>query len=311
MQLEDLGFCAQGEVVRFIRENSFTLDGTLPLNTSGGQLSVGQAGAAGGYLGLVEALRQLTGTALGAAGRQCPARARERLRHDQLRPGPLQRRGGARPECAVTATQEPGAAHRRLPPARARGARADGGRRRGPLRAAGVRGVRRGAVPAARGLPQVPVRCAAVARAVRRAANSSRTRCSSTATTPSSASGCRGGSAWCSSTVGPTVVVHLHGAAGAPPARVRVGARLDRAGMAVLIGFPPEDVPNMADDRQLREMTCDPKFQKGARHRRQDRRGPGAGTRARRRGRGARLGRARRAAGRSSPHWRSWRSCRR
>jgi hypothetical protein len=38
----------------------------LPLNTSGGQLSVGQAGAAGGYLGLVEALRQLTDQALGA-----------------------------------------------------------------------------------------------------------------------------------------------------------------------------------------------------------------------------------------------------
>lgn len=67
MQLEDLGFCPPGGVVEYIRANSFTLDGTLPLNTSGGQLSVGQAGAAGGYLGLVEALRQLTGTPLGAA----------------------------------------------------------------------------------------------------------------------------------------------------------------------------------------------------------------------------------------------------
>lgn len=61
---------------------------------------------------------------------------------------------------------------------------------------------------------------------------------------------------------GPTVVVHLHGDVPAPPARVRVGARLDRAGMAVLVGFPEKDVPNMADDRQLREMTCDPKFRK-------------------------------------------------
>jgi acetyl-CoA acetyltransferase len=67
MQLEDLGFCAKGEVVKFIRDNTFTIDGSLPLNTSGGQLSVGQAGAAGGYLGLVEGLRQLTGAALGAA----------------------------------------------------------------------------------------------------------------------------------------------------------------------------------------------------------------------------------------------------
>jgi NAD(P)-dependent dehydrogenase (short-subunit alcohol dehydrogenase family)/uncharacterized OB-fold protein len=61
---------------------------------------------------------------------------------------------------------------------------------------------------------------------------------------------------------GPTVVVHLHGDVPAPPTRLRVGARLDRAGMAVLIGFPTKDVANMADDRQLREMTCDPKFRK-------------------------------------------------
>ena len=38
----------------------------LPFNTSGGQLSVGQAGAAGGHLGVVEGLRQLTGETLGA-----------------------------------------------------------------------------------------------------------------------------------------------------------------------------------------------------------------------------------------------------
>jgi len=43
--------------------SSFTFDGTFPLNTSGGQLSVGQAGAAGGFLGLVEAIRQVTGVA--------------------------------------------------------------------------------------------------------------------------------------------------------------------------------------------------------------------------------------------------------
>ena len=49
-----------------MRRNSFTVGGRLPLNTSGGQLSVGQAGAAGGYLGLVEAIRQLTGQTLGA-----------------------------------------------------------------------------------------------------------------------------------------------------------------------------------------------------------------------------------------------------
>jgi acetyl-CoA acetyltransferase len=63
MQLEDLGFCSKGEGPEFVRKNSFTLDGSFPLNTNGGQLSVGQAGAAGGFLGMVEAIRQLTGEA--------------------------------------------------------------------------------------------------------------------------------------------------------------------------------------------------------------------------------------------------------
>jgi acetyl-CoA acetyltransferase len=67
MQLEDLGFCEKGEGPAFVRSRSFTWDGDFPVNTSGGQLSVGQAGAAGGFLGMVEAIRQLTGQ---AAGRQ-------------------------------------------------------------------------------------------------------------------------------------------------------------------------------------------------------------------------------------------------
>ncbi len=59
IQLEDLGFCEKGGVGRFLEKNSFTWDGTLPLNTGGGQLSVGQSGAGGGMIGLVEAVRQL------------------------------------------------------------------------------------------------------------------------------------------------------------------------------------------------------------------------------------------------------------
>jgi acetyl-CoA acetyltransferase len=66
MQIEDLGFCAKGEGPDFVRRHSFTIDGSFPLNTSGGQLSMGQAGAAGGHLGLVEAIRQLIGAPLGA-----------------------------------------------------------------------------------------------------------------------------------------------------------------------------------------------------------------------------------------------------
>jgi acetyl-CoA acetyltransferase len=67
MQIEDLGFCKKGEAPEFVRRHSLTADGSFPINTSGGQLSAGQAGAAGGYLGLVEIVRQLTGQALGTA----------------------------------------------------------------------------------------------------------------------------------------------------------------------------------------------------------------------------------------------------
>jgi acetyl-CoA acetyltransferase len=63
MQIEDLGFCAKGAGADFLRGRDMTVNGDFPHNTSGGQLSVGQAGAAGGYLGLVEAIRQVTGTA--------------------------------------------------------------------------------------------------------------------------------------------------------------------------------------------------------------------------------------------------------
>lgn len=66
LQFEDLGFCDKGEAPDFVRRHDFHVGGTFPFNTSGGQLSVGQAGAAGGFLGLVEGIRQITGTALGA-----------------------------------------------------------------------------------------------------------------------------------------------------------------------------------------------------------------------------------------------------
>ena len=60
---------------------------------------------------------------------------------------------------------------------------------------------------------------------------------------------------------GPTVVAHLHEWIGAAPSRVIVAAKLDRAGQAVLVALPDKEA-NMAEDRQLREFTCDPKFRK-------------------------------------------------
>jgi acetyl-CoA acetyltransferase len=59
VQLADLGFVPDGDVARFVRERIER--GRWPLNTSGGQLSAGQAGAAGGMHGLVEAVTQLRG----------------------------------------------------------------------------------------------------------------------------------------------------------------------------------------------------------------------------------------------------------
>lgn len=62
---------------------------------------------------------------------------------------------------------------------------------------------------------------------------------------------------------GPTIVAHLHESV---EQRVRVRAMLDRAGQAVMAALPDKEnateAPTMADDRQLREFTCDPKFRK-------------------------------------------------
>jgi NAD(P)-dependent dehydrogenase (short-subunit alcohol dehydrogenase family)/uncharacterized OB-fold protein len=58
---------------------------------------------------------------------------------------------------------------------------------------------------------------------------------------------------------GPTVVAHLHASV---RKEVTVRAMLDRAGQAVLVALPEKEAANMADDRQLREFTCDPTFRK-------------------------------------------------
>lgn len=65
LQFEALGLCPAGEAPDFVRQHDFTIHGSMPHNVSGGQLSVGQADAGGGSLGLVEAVRQLTGQTLG------------------------------------------------------------------------------------------------------------------------------------------------------------------------------------------------------------------------------------------------------
>jgi acetyl-CoA acetyltransferase len=63
MQFEDLGFCEKGEGPDFVRRHGMTFAGSFPNNTGGGQLSAGQAGAAGGFIGMTETIRQLSGSA--------------------------------------------------------------------------------------------------------------------------------------------------------------------------------------------------------------------------------------------------------
>jgi acetyl-CoA acetyltransferase len=61
VQLTDLGYVSDGDVRALIHERIATR--RLAVNTSGGQLSAGQAGAAGGLHGVVEAVHQLRGEA--------------------------------------------------------------------------------------------------------------------------------------------------------------------------------------------------------------------------------------------------------
>ena len=68
MQFEDLGFCAKGEGPQFVREHSFTNDGSFPVNTNGGGLSCVHPGMYGLFT-VVEAVEQLQGT---AGDRQVP-----------------------------------------------------------------------------------------------------------------------------------------------------------------------------------------------------------------------------------------------
>jgi len=65
IQIEDFGYCKKGDGGKFIDAHDLTYNGNFPVNTGGGELSVGQAGLAGGFLHVVEALRQLRGEADG------------------------------------------------------------------------------------------------------------------------------------------------------------------------------------------------------------------------------------------------------
>jgi acetyl-CoA acetyltransferase len=62
-QIEGLGIADPGKTAQLIEEKGITTRGQFPVNTGGGQLSAGQAGASGGMIGLYEAVTQLRGDA--------------------------------------------------------------------------------------------------------------------------------------------------------------------------------------------------------------------------------------------------------
>lgn len=60
---------------------------------------------------------------------------------------------------------------------------------------------------------------------------------------------------------GPAVICHVHGDVERGE-RVRMVNRLDKSGQGVLFALPTEGTPNMEDDPQWREVTCDPKYRR-------------------------------------------------
>jgi acetyl-CoA acetyltransferase len=69
LQIEDLGFCAKGDL-GFFERTDFTINGQLPIQTGGGMINCGQPSTAGGTIHVIEAVRQLRGE---AGDRQVPS----------------------------------------------------------------------------------------------------------------------------------------------------------------------------------------------------------------------------------------------
>ena len=103
LHLEDLGFCAKGEGGAFVEDGTLGPGGALPTNTNGGGLSYTHPGQYGMFL-LVEAVRQLRGSARRAPGRGRRDRGRARLRWSAVGHGHGRARHGGD---AVTARREP------------------------------------------------------------------------------------------------------------------------------------------------------------------------------------------------------------
>jgi acetyl-CoA acetyltransferase len=65
LTIEDAGLCQPGQFGHWLKGRNLSFQGDTPLNTHGGQLGFGQPDLAGGMTHIVEAVRQLRGTANG------------------------------------------------------------------------------------------------------------------------------------------------------------------------------------------------------------------------------------------------------
>lgn len=65
IEMEELGLCEPGEAGAFFQDGHAAIGGRLPVNTHGGMLSHAHAGAVGGLMSLIEAVRQIRGEAEG------------------------------------------------------------------------------------------------------------------------------------------------------------------------------------------------------------------------------------------------------
>ncbi len=63
IEMEELGLAARGEAGAFFAAGEARVGGRLPVNTHGGMLSHAHAGAVGGLMAIIEAVRQLRGAA--------------------------------------------------------------------------------------------------------------------------------------------------------------------------------------------------------------------------------------------------------
>lgn len=63
LTLEDAGFAKKGQGGAFVEEHDLSYAGDFPVNTHGGQLGMGQGGAAGGLSHVIDAITQIQGRA--------------------------------------------------------------------------------------------------------------------------------------------------------------------------------------------------------------------------------------------------------